>query len=141
MSVGFGEDGKEYTISASEKREPTWSMRFGWIGYNFDEDVTGWGAISFRPMLVMGIDKAKAYSTKDNWITTNTESKTYFTMAPSIVINLYMVHFSVGYEFVPKFKDLNGLNFGIGFSIPASTDKLEQQAKTYQESRNKKKSK
>lgn len=140
MSVGFGEDGKEYTISASEKREPTWSMRFGWIGYNFDEDVTGWGAISFRPMLVLGFDKAKDITTTDNWATKSIESNTYFTMAPSIVVNVYMVHFSVGYEFVPKFKELNGLNFGVGFSIPLNTNKLEQKAKTYQENRNIKKS-
>ena len=46
-----------------------------------------------------------------------------------------MVHFSVGYEIVPKFKDLNGINFGVGFSIPASTDKLEQKAMNYQQNR------
>lgn len=141
LSVGFAEDGKEYTISASEKREPTWSLRCGWIGYNFDEDITGWGAISFRPMLVLGFDKAKDITTTDNWATKTIESNTYFTMAPSIVVNVYMVHFSVGYEIVPKFKELNGLNFGVGFSIPASTDKLEQKAKAYQEKRNKKRNK
>lgn len=141
LSVGFAEDGKEYTISASEKREPTWSLRCGWIGYNFDEDITGWGAISFRPMLVLGFDKAKDITTTDNWATKTIESNTYFTMAPSIVVNLWMVHLSVGYEIVPKFKELNGINFGVGFSIPASTDKLEQKVKTYQEKRNKKRNK
>ena len=60
-------------------------------------------------------------------------------MAPSIVVNLWMVHFSVGYEIVPKFKELNGLNFGVGFSIPLNPEKWEEKAKTYQESRNAKK--
>ena len=147
LSVGFAEEGKRYDISTNtaglvtEYREPTWSMRFGWIGYNFDEDITGWGAVSFRPMLVMGFDKTKdvIYDAATNTYTK--ESNTYFTMAPSIVVNLWMVHLSVGYEIVPKFKELNGINFGVGFSIPASTDKLEQKAKTYQEKRNKKRNK
>lgn len=147
LSVGFAEEGKRYDISTNtaglvtEYREPTWSMRFGWIGYNFDEDITGWGAVSFRPMLVMGFDKTKdvIYDAATNTYTK--ESNTYFTMAPSIVVNLWMVHLSVGYEIVPKFKELNGINFGVGFSIPASTDKLEQKVKTYQEKRNKKRNK
>ena len=139
LSLGFAEDGKRYDISANEYREPTWSLRCGWIGYSFDEDITGWGAISFRPMLVMGFDKTK-YVTYD--ATSNTwtkESNTYFTMAPTVVVNLYMIHFSVGYEIVPKFKEMNGLNFGVGISIPSNPQKWEQKAKTYQENRNSKK--
>ena len=140
MSVGFG-DGKEFEITTNkEKREPTWSMRFGWIGYNFDEDVTGWGAVSFRPMLVLGFNKAKDKIFDAATNTWESESNTYFTMAPSLVVNLWMVHFSVGYEIVPKFKELNGLNFGVGFSVPLNPEKWEQKAKTYQENRNNKKS-
>lgn len=136
MSVGFGEDGKEYAISATEKREPTWSMRFGWIGYTFDEDITGWGAISFRPMLVLGFDKAKDKTFDASSATWSSESNTYFTLAPTLVVNVYMVHFSVGYEFVPKFKEINGLNFGVGFSIPASTDKLTEKAEKFKSDKN-----
>lgn len=137
LSLGFAEDGKRYDISATEYREPTWSLRCGWIGYNFDEDITGWGAISFRPMLVLGFNKTKdvTFDASDN--TWTKESNTYFTMAPSVVVNLYMVHFSVGYEVVPKFKDMNGLNFGVGISIPSNPKKWEEKAKTYQENRNK----
>lgn len=140
MSIGFAEEGKRYDISATEYREPTWSMRFGWIGYNFDEDLTGWGAVSFRPMLVLGFNKTKdaIFDASDN--TWTKESNTYFTMAPSVVINLWMIHFSVGYEIVPKFKDMNGINFGIGISIPSNPEKWEQKAKTYQEKMNSKKS-
>ena len=136
LSLGFAEDGKRYDISANEYREPTWSMRFGWIGYSFDKDLTGWGAISFRPMLVLGFNKTKdaIYDPVANsW---NKESNTYFTMAPTVAVNVYMLHFSVGYEIVPKFKDMNGLNFGIGISIPSNPEKWEQKAKTYQENRN-----
>ena len=116
MSVGFAEDGKEYPISATEKREPTWSMRFGWIGYSFDEDVTGWGAITFRPFVNMGMDFMKHYTmSASGW---DSETKTYFTFAPSLAVNVYMFNFFVGYEFVPRFKELNGINFGAGFSIP-----------------------
>lgn len=129
MSVGFAEEGKKYTISSTEKREPTWSMRFGWIGYSFDEDVTGWGAITFRPMLVMGFDKAKDNIYDAATATWTKENNTYFTMAPTLVVNVYMVHFSVGYEIVPKFKQLNGLNFGVGISIPTSTKRLEERIK------------
>lgn len=140
MSIGFAEEGKRYDISATEYREPTWSMRFGWIGYNFDEDLTGLGAVSFRPMLVLGFNKTKdaIFDASDN--TWTKESNTYFTMAPSVVINLWMIHFSVGYEIVPKFKDMNGINFGIGISIPSNPEKWEQKAKTYQENMNSKKS-
>ena len=120
MSFGFGEEGKQFAVSATEQREPTWSMRFGWLGYTFDEDVTGMGAISFRPMLVMGFERAKI----TNLTTGSTEKNTYFTMAPTLVVNVYMLHFSVGYEIVPKFSQINGLNFGIGFSIPSSADKI-----------------
>lgn len=144
LSIGWAEEDARYDISATEYREPTWSLRCGWIGYNFDEDITGWGAVSFRPMLVLGIDK-----TKDVLKTTDPatgapvwtkESNTYFTMAPSIVINLWMLHFSVGYEIVPKFKELNGLNFGIGLSIPTSTtNKWTEDAKNYQQNRKNKK--
>ena len=61
------------------------------------------------------------------------------TMAPTVVINMWMVHFSVGYEIVPKFKELNGINFGIGLSIPASnTNKWTNDAeKYYQNKKNK----
>lgn len=139
LSIGWAEDGARFDISANEYREPTWSLRCGWIGYNFDEDVTGIGAISFRPMLVLGMDKAKDVlydATTATWVK---ESNTYFTMAPTVVINMWMVHFSVGYEIVPKFKELNGINFGIGLSIPASnTNKWTNDAeKYYQNKKNK----
>ena len=89
-------------------------------------------------MLVMGFDKTKdvLYDAPSN--TWTKESNTYFTMAPTVVVNLYMVHFSVGYEIVPKFKEMNGLNFGIGFSIPSNPKKWEEKAKTYQENRSSK---
>ena len=118
LSIGWAEEDARYNISATEYREPTWSLRCGWIGYNFDEDITGWGAVSFRPMLVLGIDKTKDVLYDAATATWTKESNTYFTMAPSIVINLWMLHFSVGYEIVPHFKQLNGFNFGAGFSIP-----------------------
>lgn len=141
LSIGWAEEGARYDISATEYREPTWSLRCGWIGYNFDEDVTGIGALSFRPMLVLGMDKTKdvLYDAPTNtWIR---ESNTYFTLAPSIVINVYMIHFSVGYEIVPKFTKLNGLNFGIGLSIPAKTTNkwTEDAEKYYQNRKNKNK--
>ena len=120
MSVGFAGEKMQYTISATEYREPTWSLRFGWIGYTFDQDVTGWGAITFRPFVNMGMDFAKRY-TSDGAGGYTSKNRTYFTFAPSLGVNIYMLYFSVGYEIVPKFKALNGINFGVGFSIPAST--------------------
>lgn len=139
LSIGWAEDGARFDISANEYREPTWSLRCGWIGYNFDEDVTGIGAISFRPMLVLGMDKAKDVLYDAATATWVKESNTYFTMAPTVVINMWMVHFSVGYEIVPKFNELNGINFGIGLSIPASnTNKWTNDAeKYYQNKKNK----
>ena len=140
LSIGWAEEDARYDISATEYREPTWSLRCGWIGYNFDEDITGWGAVSFRPMLVLGIDKTKDVLYDAATATWTKESNTYFTMAPSIVINLWMLHFSVGYEIVPKFKELNGLNFGIGLSIHTSTtNKWTEDAKNYQQNRKNKK--
>lgn len=142
LSIGWAEEGARYDISANEYREPTWSLRCGWIGYTFDEENTGLGAISFRPMLVLGIDKTKDVINDPVTNIWTKESNTYFTMAPTIVINLWMIHFSVGYEFVPKFKDLNGINFGIGLSIPSSTtNKWTEKAKTYQQNRTNKKNK
>lgn len=141
LSFGFAEEDARYDMkkdnlgNVTEYREPTWSLRCGWIGYSFDKDLTGWGAVSFRPMLVMGIDRTKDAIFDASTNTWTKENNTYFTMAPTVVVNLWMVHFSVGYEIVPKFKDLNGINFGVGFSIPASTDKLEQKAKNYQQNR------
>lgn len=143
MSFGFG-DGeatyRETTVAGitTDYYQPTWSMRFGWIGYSIDEDVTGWGAVTFRPFVNMGMNFMKHYSLNGTeWYTDN---KTYFTFAPSLAMNLYMFNFYVGYEFVPRFKELNGINFGIGFSVPASsTNKLTDQAKTYQQSKSKKK--
>lgn len=142
LSIGWAEEGARYDISANEYREPTWSLRCGWIGYTFDEENTGIGAISFRPMLVLGIDKTKDVINDPVTNIWTKESNTYFTMAPTIVINLWMIHFSVGYEFVPKFKDLNGINFGIGLSIPSSTtNKWTEKAKTYQQNRTNKNNK
>ena len=142
LSIGWAEEGARYDISANEYREPTWSLRCGWIGYTFDEENTGIGAISFRPMLVLGIDKTKDVINDPVTNIWTKESNTYFTMAPTIVINLGMIHFSVGYEFVPKFKDLNGINFGIGLSIPSSTtNKWTEKAKTYQQNRTNKNNK
>ncbi len=130
MSVGFG-DGNKFDISSdatgSVRREPTWSMRFGWIGYNFDKDVTGWGAISFRPMFVMGFNKAEELIYDNTGNLQDKEGHTYFTMAPTLVVNVYFLHFSVGYEIVPKFKEINGLNFGVGLSIPFNSDEATKQ--------------
>ena len=115
MSVGFAGENRQYNISLTEQIEPTWSLRWGWVGYTFDKNATDWGAITFRPFVNMGMDFAKYHSLTSN------KTKTYFTFAPSLEVNVYMVHFSVGYEIVPAFKELNGLNFGVGLSIPSSS--------------------
>jgi hypothetical protein len=142
LSIGWAEEGARYDISANEYREPTWSLRCGWIGYTFDEENTGIGAISFRPMLVLGIDKTKDVINDPVTNIWTKESNTYFTMAPTIVINLWMIHFSVGYEIVPKFKELNGFNFGIGLSIPSkTTNKWTEGAEKYYQNRKNKSNK
>lgn len=116
MSFGFSDGEAVYRESATENYKPSWSMRFGWIGYSIDEDVTGWGAVTFRPFVNLGMDFVKHNTlTTTGW---TDHSKTYFTFAPSLGVNVYMLNFFVGYEIVPKFKELNGINFGIGFSIP-----------------------
>jgi len=51
------------------------------------------------------------------------------------VVNFYMVHVSLGYEIVPKFKELNGLNFGIGFSIPYNRDKATERVQKWADNR------
>ena len=143
MSFGFGDGETRYRETAlagvtNDYYQPTWSMRFGWVGYSIDEDVTGWGAVTFRPYVALGMDFMKHYTL--NGTVWDTDNKTYFTFAPSFAMNIFMFNFSVGYEIVPRFKELNGINFGIGFSVPASsTNKLTDQAKTYQQNRNKKK--
>lgn len=142
LSISWAEEGTRYNISATEYREPTWSLRCGWIGYAFDKDVTGIGAITFRPMLVLGMDKTNDVLFDASTSTWTKESNTYFTMAPSIVINVYMIHFSVGYEIVPKFKELNGFNFGIGLSIPSkTTNKWTEGAEKYYQNRKNKSNK
>ena len=133
LSIGLAEDGARFDVATNpttgqvtEFREPTWSMRCGWIGYTFDQNNTGWGAISIRPMLVMGFNKTKDSHfdvATNSWVQ---ESETYFTMAPTLAVNLWFVHFSVGYEFVPKFTEINGLNFGVGFSIPFSSKSVNE---------------
>ena len=122
MTVGFGNGETKYrttTIAGAltEYDEPTWSMRFGWIGYSIDEKVTGWGAVTFRPFVNLGMDFVKHYTINSS-LGYDTDTKTYFTFAPSLGVNIYMFNFFVGYEIVPKFKELNGFNFGIGFSFP-----------------------
>jgi hypothetical protein len=117
LSVGFADASTTYTINSNEQRTPTWSIRCGWLGYTFNKKTTGMGAITFRPMLVMGADFAKVSTLPSSGLITS-DKKAYFTMAPTLVVNLYMVHFSVGYAFVPRFTQLNGINFGAGFSIP-----------------------
>lgn len=119
LSVGFANANTGYTISSTEDRIPTWSLRCGWLGYTFNKKTTGMGAITFRPMLVMGANFATV-NTQPATGQATSATKAYFTMAPTLVVNIYMVHFSVGYEFVPRFSQLNGLNFGAGFSIPMS---------------------
>ena len=131
LSVGFANENATYNISATENRLPTWSMRCGWVGYTFDKRTTGIGAITFRPMLVMGADWAKVKTTAANGTETS-KTRAYFTMAPTLVVNIYMVHFSVGYEFVPRFTQLNGLNFGAGFSIPLSESSSSKSSTTSQ---------
>lgn len=122
MTFGFSDGESKYRETTNllgvttDYYEPTWSMRFGWIGYSIDEDVTGWGAVTFRPFVNLGMDFMKHYTkTTTGW---SEDSKTYFTFAPSFGMNVYMFNFFVGYEIVPKFKELNGINFGIGFSVP-----------------------
>ena len=119
LSVGFADASTSYAISATENRVPTWSLRCGWLGYTFNKNTTGIGAITFRPMLVMGANFATVNTTPTSG-EVSSDTKGFFTMAPTLVVNVYMVHFSVGYEYVPRFTQLNGLNFGAGFSIPIS---------------------
>ena len=122
MSFGFGNGETFYNgnpdlpFDANNYYEPTWSLRFGWVGYSFDEDVTGWGAVTFRPFVNLGMDFMKHHIQTASGRTS--ETKTYFTFAPSLAMNVYMFNFFVGYEFVPRFKQLNGFNYGVGFSIP-----------------------
>ena len=86
LSFGFGENGKYFlTNNGAEHIEPTWSMRLGWVGYTFDEDVTDWGAITFRPMLVLGMDMTKDH----NLSTGKTEKNTYFTMTPTLAVEQF----------------------------------------------------
>lgn len=116
MSFGFGDGETRYSESTSEYYQPSWSLRFGILGYSFDEDVTGWGAVTFRPFVNLGMDFMQHYTQNtSDWVS---ETKTYFTFAPSLAVNVYMFNFFVGYEIVPHFKQLNGFNFGAGFSIP-----------------------
>jgi len=138
LSIGLAEDGARFDVATNpvtgdvtEFREPTWSLRCGWVGYTFDQEITGWGAISIRPMLVMGFNKTK----DSHWdVPTNTwikENETYFTMAPTVSVNLWCVHFAVGYEFVPKFTEINGINFTVGFSIPFNTKKMSDRVERW----------
>lgn len=119
LSVGFADANTSYSVSATEQRIPTWSLRCGWLGYTFDKKTTGMGAVTFRPMLVMGADWATVNMQAASGLSSS-RTKAYFTMAPTLVVNIYMLHLSVGYEFVPRFTQLNGINFGAGFSIPFS---------------------
>ena len=123
MSFGFSDGETRYQETTTDYYQATWSLRFGWIGYSFDESVTGWGAVTFRPFVNMGMDFMKHYTlTGSEW---NSDTKTYFTFAPSLAVNVYMVNFFVGYEIVPRFKELNGFNFGVGFSIPLKSSKSD----------------
>ena len=71
----------------------------------------------------MGMDFMKHYTQTGSEL--NSDTKTYFTFAPSLAVNVYMVNFFVGYEIVPRFKELNGFNFGVGFSIPLKSSKSD----------------
>lgn len=127
MSFGFSDGEITYganpnlPVDPNDYYEPTWSLRFGWVGYSFDEDVTGWGAVTFRPFVNLGMDFMKHNTMTASGM--DTKTKTYFTFAPSLAVNVYMLNFFVGYEFVPRFKQLNGINFGVGFSIPLKSSK------------------
>ena len=121
MSFGFSDGETRYNETATDYYQSTWSLRFGMVGYSFDESVTGWGAVTFRPFVNMGMDFMKHYTmSASGW---DSDTKTYFTFAPSLAVNVYMLNFFVGYEFVPRFKQLNGINFGAGFSIPLKSSK------------------
>lgn len=121
MSFGFSDGETRYNETATDYYQSTWSLRFGMIGYSFDESVTGWGAVTFRPFVNMGMDFMKHYTMSASGMESKT--KTYFTFAPSLAVNIYMFNFFVGYEIVPRFKQLNGINFGAGFSIPLKSNK------------------
>ena len=119
MSFGFSDGETRYRETTTDYYQPTWSLRFGWIGYTFD-----WGAISIRPFVNMGMDFMKYYTNSvSGW---DSDTKTYFTFAPSLGMNVYMFNFFVGYEIVPHFKQLNGINFGAGFSIPLKTSTSDE---------------
>ncbi len=122
LSFGFGDGETEYrqvsTLGVkTEYYKPTWSLRCGWLGYSIDEDVTGWGAITFRPFVNLGLDFMSHFIVNNN-LDWEKHTKAYFTFAPSLAMNVYMFNFYVGYEIVPNFKEMNGINFGVGFSIP-----------------------
>ena len=131
MSFGFADgDAAPLEVKAGQEYcRPTWSMRFGWVGYTFDKKVTGMGAISFRPYVALGMNFAKDSVLNASTGNFDVNGNTYFTMAPSIVVNFYMVHFSVGYEIVPACKQMNGLNFGVGISFPGANGNVSNKAK------------
>ncbi|MBP5527725.1 MAG: hypothetical protein J6X79_04630 [Bacteroidales bacterium] len=126
MSFGFSDGETRYLETTTDYYQSTWSLRFGWVGYSIDEGVTGWGAVTFRPFVNMGMDFMKHYTQTASGM--DSKTKTYFTFAPSLAVNVYMLNFFVGYEIVPRFKQLNGLNFGAGFSIPLKSSKTAEKS-------------
>ncbi len=107
-------DNYVYQISEQDYREPTWAIHCGLAGKTImiDED------FFFRLSCNIGLEMAKTYNTANATGSSDYKTIPYFNITPLITINCMPIYFMLGYNFVPKFDQLDGLLFGIGFSLP-----------------------
>lgn len=120
LRLGFKNEEVRYDISDIEYRIPTWSIHNMWI---IGTSVTGPFGVSVG--LDYGFNKALQCF---NYVDTNgssiflAQTKTYFSIAPIAGLNVWWFNAFVGYEFVFGFKEIQGLIWGCGISIPFERD-------------------
>lgn len=114
LRLGFSKDEIMYYESNGVYKVPTWSLHSMQMrGTNF------LGPVGFSAGLDIGLNFAKRYVVDENDESNFfSKTKTYFSIAPLVGINIWYFNAFVGYEFLPAFDELNGFIFGGGVSIP-----------------------
>ncbi len=115
IQLGFATKENKVDISSTEYREPTWAIHIP-IGYRIR--LYGMNNISIKPAINMGLNVAKTCTLNENTLEYDVDKTPYFGISPMLYVELALVYFHFGYEFVPAFKELNGWYWGVGFSLP-----------------------
>lgn len=126
FDIGFASEKRHFFISETESREPTWAIHIGGIGLiDIYEDKH---CCHLQLRCNLGLEMANRTIINSD-LSTQSDVVPYFSLTPMVTLNLYLLNFHFGYNYVPKFSQLDGIVVGGGLSLPINSDRALQKTR------------